>query len=407
MQRARPEDYQPQLTLWSHVWRSVLALAISVLAFGSTAPAQWRDARPLFWLDLGLGLLCFVLMFWRRRHPMGIALISTLAGVASVSSAGPGLLIVVSLATRRRVREIAVVAVLGIVTTQIFYAYQPMDTQNAWLVNLVFAVIFTVAAVSAGMYIGSRRELLWTLRDRAHRAESEQALRVRQARDAERARIAREMHDVLAHRISLVSMHAGALAYRDDLTPDQVRESAEVIQSKAHEALTDLRQVLGVLRGEDAELAHRPQPTFADVPALVDEAQAAGMRVRYAEHLDDASAMPEHVGRTVYNVVQEGLTNARKHAPGTEVTVRVTGDPVGGVEVAVRNRTLLGHVTTTPGAGLGLVGLAERVGLAGGTLEHTHGQDAFTLRARLPWPARPDDQPPPAPDPTPGQAIAR
>ena len=100
------------------------------------------------------------------------------------------------------------------------------------------------------MYIGSRRELLWTLRNRAETAEAEQELRVSQARSNERARIAREMHDVLAHRISQISMHAGALSFRDDLTADEMRDSAAVIQEKAHEALTDLRGVLGVLRDD-------------------------------------------------------------------------------------------------------------------------------------------------------------
>ena len=125
-----------------------------------------------------------------------------------------------------------------------------------------------------GMYIGSRRELLWSLRQRAERAESEQGLRAAQSRSNERERIAREMHDVLAHRISQISMHAGALAFREDLTAEEMRDSAGVIQAKAHEALTDLRGVLGVLRDESGELTHAPLPTYADLPALVDEARA-------------------------------------------------------------------------------------------------------------------------------------
>ena len=135
--------------------------------------------------------------------------------------------------------------------------------------------------VSFGLYIGSRRELLWTLRHRAERAEAEQELRVAQARTNERARIAREMHDVLAHRISQVSMHAGALAFREDLTPDEVRTSAAVIREKAHEALTDLRGVLGVLRGADGEPALAPQPTYADLGDLVEEAREGGLHVDF------------------------------------------------------------------------------------------------------------------------------
>ena len=141
-----------------------------------------------------------------------------------------------------------------------------------------------------GMYIGSRRELLWTLRDRAERAEAEQELRVEPGTANERARIAREMHDVLAHRISLIAMHAGALAYRTDLTAEEMRETAELIQAKSHEALTDLRQVLGVLRDDDRRPAPSgPQPTFGDLPALVLEARGGRHAVEYDDRVDDAA----------------------------------------------------------------------------------------------------------------------
>ena len=108
--------------------------------------------------------------------------------------------------------------------------------------------MFVGDLLATGMYIGARRELVASLHDRAERAEREQALRVEQAQANERARIAREMHDVLAHRMSLVAMHAGALAYRTDLSPEQTRHAAEVIQANAHRALADLREVLGLLR---------------------------------------------------------------------------------------------------------------------------------------------------------------
>ncbi|MCR8526381.1 histidine kinase dimerization/phosphoacceptor domain-containing protein, partial [Escherichia coli] len=137
-----------------------------------------------------------------------------------------------------------------------------------------------------GLYLGSRRELLWTLRDRAERAESEQQLRASTARDAERARIAREMHDVLAHRISQVSMHAGALAFREDLTAEQMRTSAAVIQAKANEALTDLRAVLGVLREQETgRPVEPPQPTYGDIPALVADAREEGMSIEFTDDL--------------------------------------------------------------------------------------------------------------------------
>jgi signal transduction histidine kinase len=213
---------------------------------------------------------------------------------------------------------------------------------------------------------------------------------VEQGRSNERERIAREMHDVLAHRISLITMHAGALTYRTDLTADQMRETAELIQTKSHEALSDLRQVLGVLRGDELVAGRHelPQPTFEDLSALVLEAQIAGMRVRYDVQVLDPAAMPEQVGRTTYRIVQEGLTNARKHAPGVAVLVSLTGSRANGVDITIRNPARSQHANgndTTPGAGLGLVGLVERAKLAGGHLDTRRDAGSFELHGWLPW----------------------
>ena len=223
------------------------------------------------------------------------------------------------------------------------------------------------------------------LRHRAERAEAEQELRVAQARANERARIAREMHDVLAHRISQVSMHAGALAFRENLTPEEVRSSAAVIRDKAHEALTDLRGVLGVLRGADGEPALVPQPTYADLSELVAEARASGLNVEFVDRVSEPAAVPESAGRTLYRIVQEGLTNARKHAPGTLLTVELTGSPDDGLDVVMRNP--LGFGSATPGAGLGLVGLTERAELRGGRLEAQREGTTFVLHGWIPWEA--------------------
>ena len=182
------------------------------------------------------------------------------------------------------------------------------------------------------------------------------------------------MHDVLAHRISLVTMHAGALAYRTDLPPEQVRETAELIQAKAHEAMTDLRQVLGMLRGEDG-VPDRPQPTLADLR----HADGRGPRQRHDRRPDPTTCPPrqrprEQVGRTLYRIVQEALTNARKHAAGHArlgVRARRPGPRrapswCGNAKPVSR----LDHAGRRPGPGLGLVGLRERAALTGGTLGH-------------------------------------
>ena len=215
----------------------------------------------------------------------------------------------------------------------------PTPDNGPWWVELVIVVVITGAILGWGAYIGSRRELLWTLKNRAERAEAEQELRTSRARANERARIAREMHDVLAHRISQVSMHASALAFRTDLDAEQMRASATIIQDTAHQALADLRGVLGVLRDpESGEPLEAPQPTYRDLASLVEAVRAAGLKVTYDDRLGPtAEELPDVIGRTVYRIVQEGMTNAAKHAPGTALAIVVSGSPDDSVTVELRN----------------------------------------------------------------------
>ncbi len=383
----RTDECSPRLTFWDQAWRYTVVLVISGLAWGEIGYDAWQQHSAWFWIDLAGGVVSIPIAVQRRRWPFAVALVLTLFGLFSASAAGPAVLAVVSLFTRRRLREIVPIAVLNVVCSQLYASWQPTGSKDPPWVTFTFSVVATVAVIAFGMYIGSRRELMSTLRERARQAEAEQELRVDQARSAERERIAREMHDVLAHRISLVTMHAGALAYRTDLPPEQVRETAELIQTKAHEAMTDLRRVLGMLRGEDG-VPDRPQPTLADLDTLLDEARTSGMVVELSHRLPSGQRPGEQVGRTVYRIVQEALTNARKHAAGTHVSVALSGDPDRGVTVLVGNAKPVGRNdrrARVPGSGLGLVGLRERAALTGGTLSIDETASAFTLRGWLPW----------------------
>jgi signal transduction histidine kinase len=254
---------------------------------------------------------------------------------------------------------------------------------------IVAGLALITAMVAWGLFVRARRQLVHELRDRAVRAESEQRLRVEQARQLERTRIAREMHDVLAHRLSLLSMHAGALEFRPDAPPAEVASAAGVIRASARAALEDLRQVIGLLRDTaDGASSDRPQPTLADLPALVEESRQAGLRVHEEYSVPNLAAAPDIIGRTAYRVVQEGLTNVRKHAPGAVVSVRVGADAEG-LDVEIVNPPRVGvlHDETLPSAGTGLIGLRERVGLAGGVLDDGWtAAGEFRLHARLPWP---------------------
>jgi signal transduction histidine kinase len=237
----------------------------------------------------------------------------------------------------------------------------------------------------------SRRAL--AAEQRATQLERDQHERARAAVGDERARIAREMHDVLAHRVSLLSLHAGALEFHPDASAEEVAEAAAVIRASAHAALEELRDVIGVLReGAPAGAPEPPQPTLAEIPALVEESRLAGMRVHWHIEVPGDAALPAALGRAAYRIVQEGLTNARKHAPGAAVEVTIDAQAGTALVVEVLSRRAVGVAAPAalalPGAGTGLVGLAERVALAGGELEHgPDGAGDFVLRATLPWSA--------------------
>ncbi|GAA1815530.1 sensor histidine kinase [Actinomadura chokoriensis] len=328
------------------------------------------------------GITCVLLLLFRRRYPVGLAVVMIFAQWAATSALGTAAIAMYSLAMLRpwRIAVPVAGASLALIIALFWVLSAEPDFREG---TVVFALLYAVL-ITTGMLVRSQRQLIASLRERARAAETEQRLRVEEARLLERERIAREMHDVLAHRISLLTVHAGALEFRPDAPADQ-REAAGIIRQSAYEAMEDLREVIGVLRadapGTDPE---RPQPTLADVPALVRESRRAGGRITLEEDVPDPGRIPARVGRHAYRIVQEGLTNARKHAPGADVRVAVrAGDDL---DIEIVNRLPPGPpAAPLPGSGSGLVGLAERVALVGGTLEH--GRTAggrFRLRARLP-----------------------
>jgi signal transduction histidine kinase len=384
--RPSPADYQPPLTVWSHAWRALLVAAVSGFVW-FTVNEQRTEPRLL--LDLALGVPALVLFWWRRRLPVTVAVLTVVLSAGSALAAGPAVLASVSLASRRVWPEVLGIGVLNMVAAFAFSMVHPMNQSESLWITQASNLVFTAGMLAFGMYVGSRRELLWTLRARAERAEAEQELRADRSRLEERGRIAREMHDVLAHRISQISMRANALDYRDDLSADELREGITVIRETAQHALTDLRGVLGVLRDPEGGPLHAPQPTYDDLGQLVAEARRSGQRVVLDDTVAPDAEVPDPTGRALYRIVQEGLTNARKHAPGAELSVELRGCPETGLDVVLSNP--LGFAPGTPrpvpGAGLGLVGLTERVALHGGRVEHGPRDGAFVLRCWLPWAA--------------------
>lgn len=377
---------------WGIAWRSVLALLIGALVWATYA-STFRGGEPaqlwLMVLDPLVGLVTLVLALTRvRRHPLAVGLMTASLSCVSAVAAGPATYALASTATRRRWSQTAAVALANLVAGYVLdRVYPHVDEGTPWWVTFVVGLLGVAVVVAVGVAVGQRRELLAGLQERAETAERERSTHEESVRIAERNRIAREMHDVLAHRISLVAMHAGALGFRADLSRQEQATAARTIEENAHLALQELRDVLGVLRDptNGDTTPERPQPLLIDVPDLVADARGAGMCVVLHEQVDGVP--PTTVSRTAYRVVQEGLTNARKHAPHTAVTVAVAGTMAEGLTVRVTNpATRRPRVGGLPGAGVGLLGLAERVDRLGGRISHGPGRDGgHELAVWLPW----------------------
>jgi signal transduction histidine kinase len=363
----------------------IFLLAMVLGATSLTSSFRYGLHGALFVIDAITGVLLCLALWWRRRWPFTLGLAS-LPVLAISSFAGPaGVFILFTVAAYRRWQLAFLIAGAQLALLPAERAIHP---QAGSVTTYYLTGIFGTAVVVAwGMFWRGRRQ---TQRERRRRAAAEEQLRVEQIRHAERARIAREMHDVLAHRISLLSLHAGALEYRPDASPEEVARAAAVIRASAHQALEDLRAVIGVLRdGTDGAAPQPPQPTLAALPDLLAESRAAGMRLNADVRLTDPAAVPEVVGRHALRIVQEALTNARKHAGPAPVDLRIEGAPGQGLTIEVRNPApvLTAGAMQIPGSGTGLVGLTERAALSGGHLEHgLDGHGDFRLCAWLPWP---------------------
>ncbi|MGW5029036.1 sensor histidine kinase, partial [Streptomyces albidoflavus] len=260
--------------------------------------------------DQVVGALACAAVWVRRRYPLGFAVATAVVAVVAQTAGGAAVVALFTLAVHRPFRQVAWVAAFSLATAPLTFWLYPDPTLNM-LAAVVFAAVLLSATVGWGMYVRSRRLLLESLRERARRAEAEAELRAAQAQRLAREAIAREMHDVLAHRLTLLSVHAGALEFRPDAPTAEIARAAGVIRDSAHDALQDLRAIIGVLRTGDDTDGARPQPTLDALGDLLDEAREGGTPLTLDRRVTDPAEVPPALGRTVYRIVQECLTNAR------------------------------------------------------------------------------------------------
>ncbi|WP_328415303.1 histidine kinase [Micromonospora sp. NBC_00389] len=372
-------------------WRSVPVGVATVTMGVLIATVLWSATRSestaLVRADVALAVAALALVPVVVRRPEVAGVLAGLLVALSPVATPVASFAVLFTARNRPFRQAAVVAAVGVVGEAVQAVWRPMPSlPYGW--RLVLMTAAYAALLGWGTWAQARYALLAALRDRAWRAEQEQERRVVEARAAERTRIAREMHDVLAHRLSLLAAAAGAMEYRPDAPPERLSAAAGVIRASAHHALDELREVITLLRTDDAEAPADAPPgqTLADLPRLVDEARAAGQHIEVDDPLGPPAEVPPTVGRTAYRIAQEALTNARKHAAGQPVRLAVVGAPGSGLSIAVSNPT-----TPDGGAaghdGAGLIGLAERAALTGGRVaHHIDASGRFHLTAWLPWP---------------------
>lgn len=337
--------------------------------------------------SVAVAALAAVALLWRRRFPLPVAL-AGLAGWCLDGVVLPFLVASYTLAAARGGdRVVWALALVGLVR-----GCGPSIADGALRFDVSEMTVAGLTATFVGLYVNARRRLIEQLRERTRTLERERDLVASRARADERTAIAREMHDVIAHRVSLMVLHAGALELALGRDEAQAERAAHTIRTTGRLALSELGEIVGVLRTDGgaapaAPLA--PQPTLDDLDTLLGDWRATGATLELAVE-GERRPLPAGVERTAYRLVQEGLTNARRHAPGTTVAVRLAYGR-GTLGVSVRNGgPPAGDGRDAPpraetGGGHGLLGLRERVALAGGELHAEPTLDGgFHLSARLP-----------------------
>lgn len=394
--------------------RSVLGVLVTVLAVGTSVLSSlyvfaaetyvphseqldvtWRPA-----LGLLAALTAGVLLCWRHSRPAVVTGVAVVPPVVFVADALAALISLAALTAHRRDRVgwLGVAAVF--VATTVGVAHDAHRHADVSVIKIIFgadgvpfvvvvlvAALLTAIPAALGTHRGTKREL-------ARHTQAERALQAEMARKDERSRIAREMHDVLGHRLSLLSLHAGALEVMAPQESDRAAEVARTVRTTARQSLEDLRQVIGVLkdgRGFGSQAPDRPRrygpPGLTDLPTLIGNTREAGLPVNVTVLVDNAGEAPETLATTAYRVVQESLTNVLKHAPSTTVDVTVRGGPGVGLTVEIGNPLPESAPAEAPiGSGSGLAGLAERVAQLEGTISYgPTEQGRFAVKAWLPW----------------------
>ena len=355
----------------------IVMLAALALAEASFDPSQ----RPRG-VTVPFAFLWTLPLLFRRRFPLGtpvavlvvLGVEAFLADEAVTSSQANGVAIITAfgvLGFHPDLRSALLGAAIGYLS---MVAIVLDDRPRAAGTAAIFAV--TAVAWAVGRALGERGRRAAALERRADRLEREQTAAVAE----ERGRIARELHDVIAHSVSVMTVQAGAARLLLDEDPARARQSLVAVEETGRQALGEMRRLLGILRGDEHETQLAPQPGIADMDALVEQVRAAGLPVDLVVEGEPKGLAPG-VDLAVYRVVQEALTNALKHAGAARAHVAIRYEERA-LELVVVND---GHVSHNGRVGHGLIGMRERVALYGGEFQAgPRSEGGYAVRARLP-----------------------
>ncbi|WP_223268440.1 sensor histidine kinase [Streptosporangium nondiastaticum] len=360
--------------------------ALLLLGLGLLAAAEEHGASTTQTAVLLLTMvsLCLAIAL-RRRAPVAMLLVTIVSGLAQIAAdvqvhtGDLAMLVIVYTVASGPVRWASRLALAGgLAAPVLFLARWPVHSRNTAEFAIVVASLTTpfVLAWVLGDSMRTRRAYWAQLEERAARLEKDREQQARMAVTAERARIARELHDVVAHNVSVMVVQADGAAYVLDASPDQAKQALETISGTGRQALAEMRRLLGVLRTEEGTTEggdYVPQPDVEQIGDLVEQVRGAGLPVQY-EVEGAPRPLPSGVELTAYRIVQEALTNTRKHGgPEAGASVRLTYFDDGlGLLVEDDGRGAQHELYEAGGAdgmGHGLIGMRERVGMVGGTLD--------------------------------------
>lgn len=372
---------------WPHLADFLLALVSFLLTLGMWSLGAERNGLPLETVaGIGMFLCAFVgnfALLWRRSNPLQVhAVVLTASVLVLIGPAANGLVaLAFSLYSLGRYAEddraslVGMLAALVFVVTDLFLLSTPS-------VGGTIAAGLVISLWYIGRRLRFRGEYLRLLEGRAEQLEREKRVDAERAIAEERTRIARELHDIVAHQVSLMTVQAGAAKTVADSDPQAARESMAAVEKAGRQALTEMRHLLGLLRPAEGVQDLGPQPGIADLTTLVRKVSEAGLEVSLRTD-GQLSGLPARVDLNIYRIVQEALTNALKHAgPGASAVVSL-GRNANRIDLSIRDNGRGGNSEST--SGHGVVGMRERADLLGGSFSAGPCADrGFEIRASLP-----------------------